>query len=78
MGKSTLISQDSTLKTSISSYSSQLDEFGLSNRDGEFNCFLNVVLQALWHSEPFRKKLLEFKLISSNPKFKEYKLISEI
>ena len=28
---------------------------GLTNETGEYNCFLNVVVQALWHVEPFRR-----------------------
>lgn len=32
------------------------DEKGLENFRGENNCFLNVVIQALWHLEPFRTK----------------------
>jgi len=27
---------------------------GLENRKGEHNCFLNVVIQIMWHCEPFR------------------------
>eukprot|EP01117_Protostelium_nocturnum_P001079 TRINITY_DN11405_c0_g1_i1.p1 TRINITY_DN11405_c0_g1~~TRINITY_DN11405_c0_g1_i1.p1 ORF type:complete len:633 (-),score=181.22 TRINITY_DN11405_c0_g1_i1:50-1948(-) len=34
------------------------DEKGLLNGFGENNCFLNVVIQALWHLEPFRAKFL--------------------
>lgn len=56
----------------------RLDEFGLTNRDGEFNCFLNVVLQALWHSESFRQSLMQFKDVPFNRKFKEHRLISEL
>ena len=26
---------------------------GLQNRTGEYNCFLNVVIQSLWHLPPF-------------------------
>eukprot|EP00798_Chlamydomonas_sp_ICE-L_P000720 gene720-2144_t len=28
------------------------------NRSGEYNCFLNVIIQCLWHCEVFRKELL--------------------
>lgn len=31
---------------------------GLANATGEYNCFLNVVLQALYSCERFRKRLL--------------------
>ena len=27
---------------------------GLRNETGEYNCFLNVVLQCLWHCRPFQ------------------------
>lgn len=33
-----------------------LDEKGLLNFIGENNCFINVVIQSLWHLEPFRSK----------------------
>ena len=31
---------------------------GLANATGEYNCFLNVVVQSLWHLPPFRQQLL--------------------
>jgi hypothetical protein len=27
---------------------------GLANEEGENICFINVIIQALWHLEPFR------------------------
>jgi len=72
----TLISSKDTL--SHQSTSPLLDVFGLTNRDGEFNCFLNVVLQALWHSDSFRQSLMQFKDVPFNRKFKEHRLISEL
>ena len=32
---------------------------GLTNDAGEYNCFLNTVIQSLWHLPPFRRGLLE-------------------
>ena len=32
---------------------------GLSNDTGENNCFLNVVIQSLWHLNDFRSKFKE-------------------
>ena len=32
---------------------------GLRNLAGEYNCFLNVVLQCLWHCRPFRDALMQ-------------------
>jgi ubiquitin C-terminal hydrolase len=32
---------------------------GLQNEAGEYNCFLNVVIQCLWHCGPFRKMVME-------------------
>lgn len=32
---------------------------GLSNNLGENNCFLNVIIQALWHLLPFKNKFME-------------------
>lgn len=32
---------------------------GLYNADGQYNCFLNVIIQALWHIKTFRQSLLE-------------------
>ena len=34
------------------------NEKGLSNPPGHNNCFLNVVIQALWHVESFRETLM--------------------
>jgi hypothetical protein len=31
---------------------------GILNPRGEYNCFLNVIVQALWHVEAFRKALM--------------------
>lgn len=31
---------------------------GLRNATGEYNCFLNVVLQCLWHCLPFRQAFM--------------------
>jgi len=31
---------------------------GLQNEAGEYNCFLNVVVQCLWHCAAFREGLL--------------------
>lgn len=31
---------------------------GLANQAGEYNCFLNVVIQCLWHCEAFQKMIL--------------------
>ena len=35
-------------------------EFSLSNRQGQFNCFLNVVLQYMWNLPDFREWLILF------------------
>eukprot|EP00596_Hydrurales_sp_CCMP1899_P002688 CAMPEP_0119037268 /NCGR_PEP_ID=MMETSP1177-20130426/5525_1 /TAXON_ID=2985 /ORGANISM="Ochromonas sp, Strain CCMP1899" /LENGTH=272 /DNA_ID=CAMNT_0006998311 /DNA_START=112 /DNA_END=930 /DNA_ORIENTATION=- len=55
----------------IASNSTTLIHRGLSNENGENNCFLNVTIQALWHLGPFRVELL--KLISNNEIDKQYK-----
>lgn len=34
---------------------------GLVNKSGDFNCFLNVIIQSLWHLEDFRRELLRVK-----------------
>lgn len=31
---------------------------GLRNHEGQYNCFLNVILQSLWHLRSFRAALL--------------------
>ncbi len=31
---------------------------GLQNQTGEYNCFLNVIVQCLWHCRSFRSGLL--------------------
>ena len=30
------------------------EDFGLINQDGQFNCFVNVVIQAFWHLDYLR------------------------
>jgi len=42
------------------------DEKGLLNFMGENNCFLNVVIQSLWHLEPFRAKFTSHDALSSH------------
>jgi hypothetical protein len=37
-----------------------LKDFGLTNPEGVFNCFFNVVVQMLWHLKPFREAMEEF------------------
>ena len=34
---------------------------GLSNEPGHNNCFLNVIVQSLWHLKAFRQKFLEMR-----------------
>jgi hypothetical protein len=48
------------------------------NHDGQFNCFVSVVLQALWHSDIFRSALAKFNESSFNPKFKEHHFIASL
>lgn len=33
---------------------------GLANATGEYNCFLNVVIQCLWHCSDFSNQLRQF------------------
>ena len=35
---------------------------GLSNMSGQYNCFLNVIIQSLWHLPAFRQALLSLPL----------------
>ena len=35
---------------------------GLSNMSGQYNCFLNVIIQSLWHLPAFRQALLALPL----------------
>ncbi len=37
-----------------------VQDFGLENKPGHLNCFLNVIIQALWHLKPMREFLLKF------------------
>ena len=36
---------------------------GLRNLEGEYNCFLNVVIQSLWHLPPFSRAVQDLSLI---------------
>ncbi len=33
---------------------------GLRNATGEYNCFLNVIIQCLWHCHHFRKQVMRW------------------
>lgn len=33
---------------------------GLRNATGEYNCFLNVIIQCLWHCHDFRKQVMKW------------------
>jgi hypothetical protein len=39
-------------------------EKGLENKLGQQNCFLNVIIQSLWHLKPFNLAFREFKCLS--------------
>lgn len=39
---------------------------GLSNMQGQHNCFLNVIIQSLWHLPAFRTALLNLPLAPTN------------
>ncbi len=32
---------------------------GLRNATGEYNCFLNVIIQCLWHCHDFRRQVMK-------------------
>ncbi|KAK9808880.1 hypothetical protein WJX72_005660 [[Myrmecia] bisecta] len=42
---------------------------GLQNAAGEYNCFLNVIIQCLWHCTDFRERLMCWgpELVQANP-----------
>ncbi|XP_024367798.1 uncharacterized protein [Physcomitrium patens] len=44
----------------VETSSKEIEEFGkgLRNEIGQYNCFLNVVIQSLWHLRRFREELL--------------------
>ncbi len=33
---------------------------GLRNATGEYNCFLNVIIQCLWHCHDFRRQVMKW------------------
>lgn len=41
-------------------------EKGLVNNRGENNCFLNVVIQSLWHLESFRSRFFGWDMHKCN------------
>ncbi|KAL2935906.1 Inactive ubiquitin carboxyl-terminal hydrolase 54 [Bienertia sinuspersici] len=45
----------------IISNGNEMDSFGagLLNEIGEYNCFLNVIIQSLWHLSQFREEFLK-------------------
>jgi hypothetical protein len=53
-------------------------DIGLINLDGQYNCFVNVVIQALWTSDIFRGALLKVMDMQLNPKFKEFRFMTEL
>ncbi|GAX78212.1 hypothetical protein CEUSTIGMA_g5654.t1 [Chlamydomonas eustigma] len=44
-------------RMSTATSSLQVTATGLINRQGEYNCFLNVIIQCLWHNEEFRSSI---------------------
>jgi hypothetical protein len=57
---------DKSTSQHTAAYSPATAHRGLSNLEGENNCFLNVTLQALWHLGPFRSHLIKFVSNSDN------------
>lgn len=53
-------------------------EKGLENKTGENNCFLNVVIQSLWHLKRFRSKFFEWTEHSCCDKEKQKEKDNEI
>lgn len=47
---------------------------GLTNNKGENNCFINVIIQILYHSKKFREDILSMKQTSSNNPIIELKV----
>ncbi|CDW73817.1 ubiquitin carboxyl-terminal hydrolase-related protein [Stylonychia lemnae] len=54
--------------------------FGLKNEDGQYNCYMNVVVQVLWHLDSVRKALIDFSKVELNhlKDFREYKFLQEL
>ena len=44
----------------VSKSSTAVAQPGLQNETGEYNCFLNVIIQCLWHCSDFRTRLLSW------------------
>jgi ubiquitin C-terminal hydrolase len=40
----------------------QVAAAGLRNLTGDYNCFLNVIIQCLWHCDPLRNRLVQAKV----------------
>jgi len=53
------VSQSLSQPSSVSLPSDTKMEHGLTNNTGQNNCFLNGVLQILWHNEKFRKEIFD-------------------
>ena len=51
------VSLASVMRERASGKDASMASAGLGNQKGEYNCFLNVVVQALWHVDAFRKAL---------------------
>ena len=44
-----------------------IQDFGLENHPNHLNCFLNVIVQALWHLKPMKEFMLKFIGTEFNP-----------
>ena len=51
---------DSPVAMVVSKGSAAVAQPGLQNETGEYNCFLNVIIQCLWHCSDFRTRLLSW------------------
>lgn len=47
-------------QTSASSNGTSAGGAGLRNATGEYNCFLNVIIQCLWRCQAFRKQIMQW------------------
>jgi len=51
---------------------------GLVNKSGDFNCFLNVIIQSLWHLEDFRRELLRVKPSNGTTEISEWGVVKAL
>jgi len=58
-------------------YNSELEEFKLTNDEHKFNCYMNAIIQVLWHVRTLRESITKYSMIEqSNRNHEPYQVLN--